>query len=120
MNRRVILLTMGLTVLFSSASAVAEKRIWACKVSPDAAEDLWLVEMSDSIGYVKLYDNRIWGNFTYEGEDRRWDFDRRRDGLARYSAILKPDNTLDYYDFENAKAGEELAPAYNYTCRKAD
>jgi hypothetical protein len=118
-----IFLTLGTCILLFGANSAAEnseKRIWACKVSPDAEEDLWLVEMGTSSSYVKLYGNRIWGNFSYEGEDRRWDFDRRSDGLARYSAILKPDNSVDYYDFEGAKAGEQLAPSYHYTCRETD
>ena len=118
-----IFLTIGACILLFGANSAAEnseKRIWACKVSPDAEEDLWLVEMGTSSSYVKLYGNRIWGNFSYEGEDRRWDFDRRSDGLARYSAILKPDNSVDYYDFEGAKAGEQLAPSYHYTCSETD
>jgi hypothetical protein len=107
-----IFLTLGTCILLFGANSAAEnseKRIWACKVSPDAEEDLWLVEMGTSSSYVKLYGNRI-----------RWDFDRRSDGLARYSAILKPDNSVDYYDFEGAKAGEQLAPSYHYTCRETD
>jgi hypothetical protein len=123
MPKILIVLTIGASILLFCADAATqtiEKRIWACKVSSDAEEDLWLVEMGASNSYVKLYGNRIWGDFSYEGEDRRWDFDRRSDGLARYSAILKPDNSVDYYDFENAKAGEQLTASYHYICREAD
>jgi hypothetical protein len=105
--------------VIAASDEPATKRIWACKVAPDAEEDLWLVEWGAK-SYVKLYDNRLWGNFSYEGEDRRWDFDRRADGLARYSVVLKPDLSVDYYDFSNASAGDELAPAYEYECRVAD
>lgn len=123
MNGRVktlssLIVSLGLVSSFAAA-AEAERHIWACRVSPDAAEDLWLVEWGPK-SYVKLYDNRLWSSFSYEGDDRRWDFDRRPDGLARYSVVLKPDLTVDYYDFTEAKAGEELSPAYHYQCRIAD
>ncbi len=111
------IISMGLAVAVSAADGDA-KLIWACKVDEYSEEDLWLVEWPRN-NYVKLYGSRIWSNFYYEGEDRRWDFDRRPDGIARYSAVLKPDNTLDYYNFSDAKPGEELDPAYRYTCRRA-
>jgi len=103
----------------SAGAAESERHIWACRVSSDAAEDLWLVEWGQK-SYVKLYGNRLWSSFSHQGDERRWDFDRRPDGLARYSVVLKPDLSVDYYDFSEAEAGEELAPAYRYACRVAD
>jgi hypothetical protein len=111
------ILSIGLAVAVSAADASA-KSIWACKADEYSKEDLWLVEWQHN-NYVKLYGNRIWSSFQYEGEDRRWDFDRKSDGTARYSVVLKTDNTVDYYDFSDAKPGEELEPAYYYDCRFA-
>ena len=111
------IISMGLAVAASAADGDA-KLIWACKVDEYSEEDLWLVEWPRN-NYVKLYGSRIWSNFHYEGEDRRWDFDRKSDGTARYSVVLKTDNTVDYYDFSDAKPGEELEPAYHYDCRLA-
>ena len=111
------IISMGLAVAASAADGDA-KLIWACKVDEYSEEDLWLVEWPRN-NYVKLYGSRIWSNFHYEGEDRRWDFDRKSDGTARYSVVLKTDNTVDYYDFSDAKLGDELEPAYRYTCRRA-
>jgi len=113
-------LTLGLSAMsYPLAADDGGRRIWACRVAPDQPEDLWLVEWGVK-SYVKLYGNRLWSKFSQEGDERRWDFDRRPDGLARYTVVLKSDLTVDYYDFSSAKAGEELAPAYQYRCREAD
>ena len=51
-----IFLTIGACILLFGANSAAEnseKRIWACKVSPDAEEDLWLVEMGSRNGMLR-------------------------------------------------------------------
>ena len=103
----------------SAASAAAEsKKVWACAAAGTSEEDLFLVEWGVN-SYVKLYDVRVWGNFEIIGDDRRWDFGSGRSQVAEYSAVLKPDGELDYYDFRDVGVGEAVEPAYKYNCRLA-
>lgn len=94
------------------------KRIWSCAAQGSLQEDLHLVEWGER-SYVKLYDARIWGNQYAEDENLRWDFGQGKGNTAMYSAVLKPDGSVDYYDFSEASAGEAVEAAYHYTCRLA-
>ncbi len=96
----------------------SNKRVWACKANGTTEEDLYLVSWGNN-SYVKLYEARIWGNHYSEGDDLRWDFGDVRNRHTEYSVILKPDGSLDYYDFRNTQIGEEIEASYYYNCRLA-
>jgi hypothetical protein len=114
--RRFATLAMICTATTTFAADSDEKQIWACAALGAEEEDLWLVQWGDR-SYVKLYDARIWGNHYQDGGDLRWDFGVGAGGTANFSAVLKPDLSLDYYDFRDAKPGEAVAPGYQYQCR---
>lgn len=112
------LVLMG-SVVMTAASAVAEtKKVWACGAVGAADEDLFLVEWG-ARSYIKLYGVRVWGNFEVLGENRRWNFGTGNSQVAEYSAVLKPNGELDYYDFRDVPLGQAIEPAYKYNCRLA-
>ena len=113
------LLVVALLAVFPlSALGENHKQIWACKARGADEEDLWLVAWG-SQSYIKLYENRVWGNHYPEDETLRWDFGWGEGGLAKYSAILRPSGQMEYYDFTDVDP-ETAAPAsYEYRCREA-
>ena len=113
-----ILLAGLLAGLPLTALADDQRQVWACKARGADEEDLWLVSWG-SQSYIKLYENRVWGNHYVEDENLRWDFGWAPGGLAQYSAILQPDGDLDYYDFRNVSAEKPTPDSYRYRCREA-
>ena len=121
------MLKAGKTLLFGAllalvfpigATADGHKQIWACKARGADEEDLWLVSWG-SQSYIKLYEQRVWGNHYKEDDNLRWDFGWGPGGTAKYSAILKPSMHLDYYDFTTAEPGQPTETIYRYRCRVA-
>ena len=113
-----LLFAAVLVVLPPSALGENHKQIWACKARGADEEDLWLVAWG-SQSYIKLYENRVWGNHYVEDENLRWDFGWGTGGLAKYSAILQPSGRLDYYDFTDVDTETAAAASYEYRCRLA-
>jgi hypothetical protein len=112
------LLLIGCAAVAAASAAAEPKKVWACAAAGTSEEDLYLVEWGSN-SYIKLYDVRVWGNFEVIGEDRRWDFGSGNSQIAEYSAVLKPNGELDYYDFRDVSVGDAVAPAYKYNCRLA-
>lgn len=111
------LIAVALLPAFALSQA-ASKQIWACAAHGAEDEDLFLVAWGKQ-SYVKLYDARIWGNHYAEDGNLRWDFGKGNGGQVAYSAILKPDGEVDYYDFREVPPGEAVTASYHYRCRLA-
>lgn len=122
-HRRSIMLRkafIACVCLIVSGYGIADtgKKIWACAADGAQEEDLFLVAWGER-SYVKLYEARIWGSNYQEGDDLRWDFGYAKGGTSAFSAVLKPDGDLDYYDFRNVRPGESIEASYHYKCRLA-
>ena len=117
-KRALLLLFISLLAHGTAADEGDHKRVWACRADGTAEEDLFLVAWGRQ-SYVKLYDARIWGNHYREGDELRWDFGSGHNRHPDFSAILKQDGSLDYYDFRNVRPGEEIEASYHYSCRLA-
>lgn len=113
-------ITAWLLLAFAAGEAQASvsKKVWACAASGDNVEDLFLVEWGKR-SYVKLYEARIWGQYSVDNEEKRWDFGQGPRGVAAFSAVLKASGELDYYDFREASPGQAIEPSYFYNCRLA-
>lgn len=113
-------ITALLTLVFSAGYAQPDvsKKVWACAANGDSVEDLFLVEWGKR-SYVKLYEARIWGQYSVDDKEKRWDFGQGSQGSAAFSAILKPSGELDYYDFREVAPGQAVEPSYFYNCRLA-
>lgn len=117
-KRALLVLLVSLLAHGAAADDGDRKRVWACNANGTPEEDLYLVAWGWR-SYVKLYEARIWGNHYREGDELRWDFGSGRNRHSDFSAILKQDGSLDYYDFRNVQPGEEIEASFHYSCRLA-
>ena len=130
MNIAVTFAPLVLAIVFTSVAVAEEEEeapeiveLWECFSYLDEnttlftlAQRRWSSGKVD--GGVQLAGMLLLHNsqFKVEGLNRRWDWGMDDSGY-RYSIVVSPDGTANYYDFRNADSGVIVGSQQSFKCK---